>query len=383
MTDKEILKKAKQWDLDNPDPRADEFRDCGVRPVPCDIYKIHRISAASELQGNYIGRSVRLRERWRNHLKMKGDLDKVLYRAFVKHGIENWDYCPLVRKWIYPDLALVKRSLKFAKKELYERTQEWLRPQEVRLGDEWKARTKDGGYSVRLGEESGYHFSEFYPKEVVRKYCIENKLTQSLYRDLSRQGKLPEGFPCDPPQTYGEPWSYFTGNTSNQDKKFYPKEVVRKYCIENKLTRGSYRDLFKRGELPEGFPGDPFVTYGEPWSYFTGNTRDKKFYPKEVVRKYCIENKLTQVSYRDLFKQGKLPEGFPSNPSDTYGELWSYFSGNAKQEAKPVRCKETGTVYASQEECAQAMGLRQSKINQVLHGERKHTGGYTFESVDK
>jgi hypothetical protein len=383
MTNKEILKKAKQWDLDHPDPRADEFRDCGVRPVPCDIYKIHRISAASELQGNYIGRSIRLRGRWWYHLKMQGDPDKVLYRAFVKHGIDNWDYCPLRRKWIYPDIALAKRSLKFARKELHERTQKWFCQEEVRLGDEWKARIKDGGYSVVLGEESGYHFSEFDPKEVVREHCIERKLTMGSYRDLSKGGELPKGFPGNPAEVYGKPWSYFTGNI--RDKEFESKEVVRAYCRKNKLTKGLYRVRSEQGELPKGFPSSPLHTYREPWSYFTGNTsnQDKKFDPKEVLREYCIERKLTRDLYRDLSERGELPEGFPSNPSDTYGEPWSYFSGNAKQEAKPVRCKETGTVYASQEECARAMGLRQSNINKVLHGRRKHTGGYTFESVDQ
>jgi hypothetical protein len=326
MTDKEILNRAEQWDLDHPDPRADEFRDCGVRPVPCDIYKIHRISAASELQGNYIGKSVRLRERWEEHLKMKEGPHKPLYRAFAKHGKENWDYSVLDRKWVYPDLALAKRSLEFAKKELQERTQKWFCQEEVRLGDEWRARIKEGGYSVRLGEESGYHLGEFEPKETVREYCREHKLTYSSYRDLFKRGELPEGFPGDLYDTYREPWSYFTGNTSNQDKEFESKEIVSEYCIENKLTKGSYQNLSKRGELPEGFPGDPHETYREPWSYFTGN---------------------------------------------------------AKKETKPVRCKETGTIYASQNECARVMGLHRSSIQQVLLGKLKQTGGYTFESVDQ
>lgn len=49
--------------------------------------------------------------------------------------------------------------------------------------------------------------------------------------------------------------------------------------------------------------------------------------------------------------------------------------------AKKVRCIETGIVYASGKECAQAMGLDPSHISKCCRGIAKSHKGYHFEFV--
>lgn len=45
---------------------------------------------------------------------------------------------------------------------------------------------------------------------------------------------------------------------------------------------------------------------------------------------------------------------------------------------KTIVCVETGEVFESTYAASKSMNLQRSKISNVLHGKRKHTGGYTF-----
>lgn len=46
-----------------------------------------------------------------------------------------------------------------------------------------------------------------------------------------------------------------------------------------------------------------------------------------------------------------------------------------------VRCVETGEVFSSQREAAEAMGLSQSEISKHLNGLMDHVRGFTFERI--
>ena len=52
---------------------------------------------------------------------------------------------------------------------------------------------------------------------------------------------------------------------------------------------------------------------------------------------------------------------------------------SAKKISKPVRCVETGEVYASSREAFRQTGIPYAKIGQCCLGNRKRTGGYHWE----
>lgn len=54
----------------------------------------------------------------------------------------------------------------------------------------------------------------------------------------------------------------------------------------------------------------------------------------------------------------------------------------ANTQNKPIRCIETGIVYASSHDAARALNLPQSSISHAVNGKRKDVHGYTFEKVD-
>ena len=51
--------------------------------------------------------------------------------------------------------------------------------------------------------------------------------------------------------------------------------------------------------------------------------------------------------------------------------------------SKQVVCNETGITYKSIEEAANKTGLQKSKICLVCQGKRNHTGGFTFNYIER
>ena len=56
-----------------------------------------------------------------------------------------------------------------------------------------------------------------------------------------------------------------------------------------------------------------------------------------------------------------------------------YYSGKDNQNAKRVKCVETGVIYETVNEAAAACQCLATTISGVLHGAKKHAGGYTWE----
>ena len=50
---------------------------------------------------------------------------------------------------------------------------------------------------------------------------------------------------------------------------------------------------------------------------------------------------------------------------------------------KPIRCVQTGDVFGSALECCRVMHLSKSGVYGVLHSERPHTKGFTFEYLNQ
>jgi hypothetical protein len=59
-----------------------------------------------------------------------------------------------------------------------------------------------------------------------------------------------------------------------------------------------------------------------------------QFVPLATVKALFVKKQLTRNSYIELWKNGKLPAGFPSRPTSAYGRKnktagkWGYFTGH-------------------------------------------------------
>jgi hypothetical protein len=140
-------------------------------------------------------------------------------------------------------------------------------------------------------------------------------------------GKLPVGFPRNPKMTYGIEWHDVAGKTlkfsKNEFLRFWP--IVRQRLrLDTHLT---YRQAFLAGKLPPGFPPDPTVEYGVPWLLFVGKTRTmtkEEFWSLwPALRKRLHITSTSQ--YQSAKRAGKLPPGFPWNPHQTYKMSISVF----------------------------------------------------------
>ena len=74
----------------------------------------------------------------------------------------------------------------------------------------------------------------------------------------------------------------------------------------------------------------------------------------------------------------KYPDGY-----NIYRGVKGYTpTGNPRTPSKPVKCKETGKIYASIKEAARQTGLAKNKISYCCRGLRNKTGGFHWEFID-
>ncbi len=76
----------------------------------------------------------------------------------------------------------------------------------------------------------------------------------------------------------------------------------------------------------------------------------------------------------------KYAKGNPSRKGRKNSEYHKQMVSEKK--SVPVMCIETGIVYKSGREAAEALGLCRSKISNVCHGKRNTTGGLHFKFVN-
>lgn len=84
------------------------------------------------------------------------------------------------------------------------------------------------------------------------------------------------------------------------------------------------------------------------------------------------------AAYVAALKNGWLDECTAHMPS-----LAETYASRGAARRRPIRCRETGEVYAGAVVAAQALNLTRSGICQVLAGRNKSTGGLSFEYVDQ
>jgi hypothetical protein len=275
---------------------------------------------------------------------------EVVRAYFRKHALASESYRKLAKEGKLPTgfpgipTAMYKKPWSWFSGNKY--TKEWVEPEIVReyfrkhglTTESYQKLSKAGrlptgfpGNPLNIYKKPWSWFTRGERKwvrpEVLRDYVRKRRLTWQSYCGLRKANRLPKGFPGDV-KVYKKPWSWFSGN----DRNWVEAEVVRKYVQKHRLTRPSYRERWKAGELPKGFPGAT-KTYGKPWSWFSGNERTKGWVKPEVVRDYFRKKGLTAASYRTLSQTKKLPKHFPSDPAKVYRRDWSWFTGRQIQPA--------------------------------------------------
>lgn len=134
---------------------------------------------------------------------------------------------------------------------------------------------------------------------------------------------------------------------------------------------------------------------GEVWSY-----KYKKFLRPAVHRRgylyvYLSNNNVSTKKYIHRL----VAETYIPNPEnlDTVDHIdenklnnnvsnlrWlSRGENKSRSWSKQIRCIETGEVFNSVTNCARSYNLQMSNIWKVINGERNHTGGLSFEYVER
>ena len=191
--------------------------------------------------------------------------------------------------------------------------------------------------------------------EQAQEYVQDNNIKSGpQYRELKKNGELPDDMPSDPRITYRDKgwkgWRHFLGT---EFRKF---EQAQEYVQDNNIKSGpQYRELKKNGELPDDMPSDPRITYRDKgwkgWRHFLGT----EFRSFEQAQEYVQDNNIKSgPEYRRLHKEGKLPKDMPSNPDTTYKNKgwidWGHFLGTnqAANSAKQFRSFKDAQHYVQQ-----------------------------------
>lgn len=151
----------------------------------------------------------------------------------------------------------------------------------------------------------------------------------------------------------------------------------------------------------EGFEGLYAVTdEGQVWSYkrkiylrpqmvgcgycqvcLYKNGEQRRYYVHQLVAKAFLSNPsgYTEVNHKDEDKTNNRLDNLEwcdRHYNMTYGRLKDYYS-------RKVYCVETDTVYDSQKAAAEALGVTQGNISNIINGRGKTIGGYHFMSYEE
>ena len=214
-------------------------------------------------------------------------------------------------------------------------------PNEVYVGKGWK------GWKHFLGTQSkSFEWAQAYVQK-------ENIKSRPEYRKLLKEGKLPEGMPGRPEETYKNKgwrgWGHFLGIdlVANQNKQFRSLNEAQECAQQRGIkSESEYFKRHKNGELPKDMPSHPEETYKNKgwknWGHFLGthrvSTRGKSFRIFNLAQKYVQKKNIKSgPEYRNLHTNGKLPEDMPFNPNDIYAgkgwKGWKHFLGTLKMMA--------------------------------------------------
>jgi hypothetical protein len=155
--------------------------------------------------------------------------------------------------------------------------------------------------------------------------------SEDEWRDYCRSGKRRHDIPAAPHLVYkNEGWINFADFLGYEPKRMKKgsalpyqeaKTIIHKLKIAGKEK---YIELHKQGKIPEGIPVGPHRIYkdeGFSWHDFLGHESPHPFLPFKEARKIARSLSIGgRDVYQELFKQGKLPKGMPSNPNEVYSK---------------------------------------------------------------
>ena len=104
------------------------------------------------------------------------------------------------------------------------------------------------------------------------------------------------------------------------------------------------------------------LTYG--WNAFR----------KEIIAEYKAEKDAREREHVEIQNYN---DGY-----NIYRGVKKRVSTNGRTPSKPVKCIETGIIYASIKEAARQTGLAKNKISYCCRGIRKRTGGYHWKFIN-
>ena len=151
------------------------------------------------------------------------------------------------------------------------------------------------------------------------------------YYEAWKKGLLPKTLPAKPRRVYSKKGFVsmpdFLGIRSRfQD--WMPFEEARDYVRRLGLkATPEYRDLFRKGLLPENLPGEPRRVYkNKGWISMgdflgTGRVADQLREYRAFVKARRFVHKLKLKSHnewKDYYRSGKLPKDIPTNPGNIY-----------------------------------------------------------------
>ena len=159
---------------------------------------------------------------------------------------------------------------------------------------------------------------------------------------LRNKDNLPENFPTNPPEFYGDEWpgwDAFLGlKKMNQwsKKDRLPLEEALLYLRSQGITNlQAFNKWSREGKRPDYIPSNPPNYYGKDWPGFLDleegitDRKHRKFkLSLDEAHLYMMSQGLKNKKDFDKWsREKKRPDFIPSNPRDYYGEEWKRKGG--------------------------------------------------------
>ncbi len=205
----------------------------------------------------------------------------------------------------------------------------------------YKVEAEEFNKSVQLKIWDKVAAVNFKSYEDSKKYVMKNNIRfQSQYYKLKNENKIPKDMPRNPHQVYYNEWIDWgnflgTGRVHNMRKKFYSfkeaRKIVRLQNINMVKDYFLFHKTFKERDLLPFLPNRTYKNKGWiSWADFLGSKiisnkeKSKNYLTYEKAKKIIKKFKFNSLNdYREFYKNGKLPKGFPGFPSRRiYGKDW-------------------------------------------------------------
>lgn len=263
-----------------------------------DYYKGEFVSWGDVLGTNYVApqrRSYRLFEEARKFAQALCLKNREEWKEYCKSGDKPEDipsHPTHYKKWTYwGDFLGSGESPRNVEYLSFHEARAIVRTHCFRTGDDWKlfAKSKDRPvnipsnpryvYSKEFVSMSDWIGSDYIPttKRVYRdiesaKLYVHslNLKNQHEYRELSKQGKLPQDIPGTPQGVYqNKGWQGWIDYLGYEVKTFLDFNNARKWSRTSGIkSRRQWHDLWKSGKLPKGMPAQPDQIYKEFATWF-------------------------------------------------------------------------------------------------------------------